>query len=157
MSDPNDAADRPEPMVCRFYTHGRRHPIVIGNIQGLRIPPVTPAQLGIGVATLVVLAMTRMLWARFGGIVNGFLLVGLPLGLAWAVRAVRVEGRAPWRAGLGWLYLLAAPKQGTSLGRRDRPMRPQRYRGRVWIAELDAAAVPLSPTEATGRTRRSTS
>lgn len=133
----DSTAERPEPIVCRFYTHGRRHPIVIGNIQGLRIPPVTPAQLGLGVGTLVVLALTRALWAHFGGPVNGIVLVGVPVGLAWAARAVRMEGRAPWRAGLGWLQLLAAPREGVSLGRRDRPMRPLRYRGRVWTAGLD--------------------
>jgi hypothetical protein len=140
MSGADDRRDdRPETLVCRFYTHGRRHPVVVGNIQGLRIPPVTPAQLGIGVGTLVLLAMTRALWAHFGAAVNGLVLVGLPVGLAWAARAVRMEGRAPWRAGLGWLQLLAAPREGVCLGRRDRPMRPRRYRGRVWIADLDAA------------------
>ena len=129
--------DQPEPLVCRVYTHGRRHPIVIGNIQGLRIPPVTPAQLGLGVGSLVVLALTRALWARFGGLVDGLVLAAVPLVLAWAARAVRMEGRAPWRAGLGWLQLLASPREGFRLGRRDRAMRPVRYRGRTWVAELD--------------------
>jgi hypothetical protein len=129
--------DQPEPLVCRVYTHGRRHPIVIGNIQGLRIPPVTPAQLGLAVGSLVLLAVTRGVWARFGGVANGLLLVGVPLVLALAVRAVRMEGRAPWRAGLGWLQLLAAPREGFCLGRRDRAMRPVRYRGRTWVAELE--------------------
>lgn len=127
--------DQPEPLVCRVYTHGRRHPIVIGNIQGLRIPPVTPAQLGLAVGSLVLLALTRALWARFGGVVNGLVLAAVPLVLVRAVRAVRMEGRAPWRAGLGFLQLLAAPREGTRLGRRDRAMRPVRYRGRTWIAE----------------------
>lgn len=142
MSGTEDTVDRPEPIMCRVYTHGRRHPIVIGNIQGLRIPPITPAQLGIGVGSLVVLAITRGLWAHFGA-VNGFVLVGVPAGLAWAARAVRMEGRAPWRAGLGWLQLLAAPREGVCLGRRDRPMRPTRCRGLVWIAEPDHQ--PIEP------------
>jgi len=129
--------DRPEPLVCRVYTHGRRHPIVIGNIQGLRIPPVTPAQLGLAVGALVVLAVTRAVWARFGGLVDGLVLAAVPLGLAWAARAVRMEGRAPWRAGLGWLQLLASPRDGLRLGRRDRVARPVRYRGRTWFAELE--------------------
>ena len=52
---------------CRVYTHARRHPIMIGNIQGLRIPPVTPAQLLVGVGSLVLLVLTQPLWAHFGG------------------------------------------------------------------------------------------
>ena len=129
--------DQPEPLVCRVYTHGRRHPIVIGNIQGLRIPPVTPAQLGLAVGSLVLLAVTRGVWARFGGIANGLVLVGVPLVLAFSARAARMEGRAPWRAGLGWLQLLAAPRGGSCLGRRDRAMRPVTYRGRAWVADID--------------------
>lgn len=109
---------------------------MIGNIQGLRIPPVTPAQLGIFVATLVLLPMTRSVWARLGGPANGVVVVGLPVGLAWAARAVRMEGRALWRAGLGWLQLFAAPRHGVRLGRPEREMRPRRYRGRVWVADV---------------------
>jgi hypothetical protein len=127
-----------ELLACRVYTHGRRHPIVIGNIQGFRIPPVTPAQLGLGVGSLVILALTRTAWAHLGA-VNGVVLVGVPVALAWAARAVRMEGRAPWRAGLGWLQLLTTSRVGTCLGRRDRPMRRMHYRGRVWVAEIDKA------------------
>lgn len=134
MSDVS--GDRPERLVCRVYTHGRRHPIVIGNIQGLRIPPVTPAQLGVAVGSLVLLAATRSIWARLGGVGNGFLLLAVPLGLAWAARAVRMEGRAPWRAGLGWLQLLASPRDGVRHGRPDRVRRPRRYRGRTWVGEI---------------------
>jgi hypothetical protein len=135
MAEPSSGG-QPEPLVCRVYTHGRRHPIVVGNIQGLRIPPVTPAQLGVGVGSLVVLAMTRALWAHFGAAGNGFLFLAVPLGLAWAARAVRMEGRAPWRAGLGWLHLLVAnPRDGVCLGRSVRRSRRRvSYRGRSWTA-----------------------
>jgi hypothetical protein len=109
--------------------------VVIGNIQGLRIPPVTPAQLGVAVGSLVVLAMSRGLWAHAGSIANGLVLVVVPVALGWAVRAVRMEGRAPWRAGLGWLQLLAAPRDGVCLGRPDRPRRRTVYRGSAWMTE----------------------
>jgi hypothetical protein len=123
-------------LECRVYTHARRHPIVIGNIQGLRIPPVTPAQLGIGIGSLVTLAVTRVLWAHLGPL-NGLVMIGLPLALAWAARAVRMEGRAPWRAGLGWMQLWSTPRTGLLLGRRVQPAREVRYRGQSWVAELD--------------------
>jgi hypothetical protein len=125
-------------VACRVYTHARRHPVVIGNIQGLRIPPVTPAQLLVGVGSLVVLTATHRIWAHFGGAINGFLMVAIPLGLAFAARALRVEGRAPWRAGLGWLMLVAAPRRGMRLGKPERTTRLVRqYRPKVWIAEVD--------------------
>jgi hypothetical protein len=124
-------------LPCRVYTHARRHPIVIGNIQGLRIPPVTPAQLLVGIGSLVLLLLTQPLWAHFGGVVNGLTIVALPLGLAYAARALRVEGRAPWRAALGWLTLAFTPRHGRRLGRAERGQRWARRYRRVWIAEID--------------------
>jgi hypothetical protein len=122
---------------CRVYTHARRHPIVIGNIQGLRIPPVTPAQLLVGIGSLVVLVVSQPLWAHFGGPINGLIMLALPLGLAYAARALRVEGRAPWRAALGWLTLALTPRRGRRLGRAERGQRwARRYRS-VWIASID--------------------
>lgn len=133
-----DARDDDLAIDCRVYTHARRHPVVIGNIQGLRIPPVTPAQLAIGVGSLLLLTATYPIWAHFGGAVNGFLIVAVPLGLAFAARALRVEGRAPWRAGLGWLMLMVAPRRGLRLGKPERTSLVERhYRRRTWIAEVD--------------------
>jgi hypothetical protein len=121
---------------CRVYTHARRHPIVIGNIQGLKIPPVTPAQLVVGVGSLLFLVASQPIWAHFGGAINGLLMISVPLGLAFAARALRVEGRAPWRAGLGWFMLVAAPKRGKRLGKPERAYYlPRRYR-RTWISEV---------------------
>jgi hypothetical protein len=122
---------------CRVYTHARRHPVVIGNIQGLRIPPVTPAQLLIGIGSLILLTAGWPVWAHFGGAINGFLIVALPLGLAYAARALRVEGRAPWRAGLGWLMLVVAPRRGTRLGKPERSTQLVRQYRRTWVAEVD--------------------
>lgn len=124
-------------LACRVYTHARRHPVVIGNIQGLRIPPVTPAQLLVGVGSLVVLTVTWPIWAHFGGAVNGFLIVALPLGLAYAARALRVEGRAPWRAGVGWLMLVLMPRRGTRLGKPERTTHLVRQYRRAWVADVD--------------------
>jgi hypothetical protein len=121
---------------CRVYTHARRHPIVIGNIQGLRIPPVTPAQLLVGVGSLVLLVLTQPIWAHFGGALNGLLMISVPLGLAFAARALRVEGRAPWRAGLGWFMLVAAPRGGRRLGKPERTWHLARRYKPTWIAEV---------------------
>ena len=125
-------------LECRVYTHARRHPIVIGNIQGLRIPPVTPAQLLIGAGSLIMLVVTQPLWAHFGGVANGLIMISVPLGLAFAARALRVEGRAPWRAALGWFNLAAAPRAGKRLGKAERTWSlSRRYSQRSWIAEVE--------------------
>lgn len=131
-----DSADDDMVVACRVYTHARRHPIVIGNIQGLRIPPVTPAQLLVGIGSLGVLVVTQPLWAHFGGAVNALTMLAVPLGLAFAARALRVEGRAPWRAGLGWFMLMVAPRQGRRLGKVERSRHRARQYRRVWIAEV---------------------
>lgn len=91
-------------VVCRSYTHARRFPLVIGNIQGLRLRvPWTPTQLAVAVGAFLVLINTRHLWAHLSPVANALVLAGVPVGLAVAARAVRVEGRAPWRFALGWL------------------------------------------------------
>lgn len=135
MTEPKPAGDL-EVLECRVYTHARRHPMVIGNIQGIRIPPLTPAQLGVLVGSFVALVVARPLWAHLGAILNALVLLGVPVSLCWAMRAVRIEGRAPWRAGLGLLSLWCSPRCGMRLGRphRDR-RRPVRYRPRTWITE----------------------
>lgn len=131
-------ADDAPVLPCRVYTHARRHPVVIGNIQGLRIPPVTPAQLFVGVGSLLFLLMTQPLWGHLGGALNSLVLLAVPLALAFAARALRIEGRAPWRAGLGWLVLLTAPRWGSRLGGLDKPEHAARtYRPGTWLAELD--------------------
>lgn len=138
MAPDTRAPDEDLRLDCRVYTHARRHPIIIGNIQGLRIPPVTPAQLLVGVGSLVLLVVTQPLWAHFGGVMNGLVMIATPLGLAFAARALRVEGRAPWRAALGWFALVSAPRQGKRLGKVERSRSFSRsYTQRVWIAEVD--------------------
>lgn len=98
--------DDTELLECRSYTHARRFPLVIGNIQGLRLRiPWTPAQLGIAVGTWIALAVTRDLWGYLTPLGNSLVFLGLPPFLAWKARASRIEGRAPWRAGVGWVTL----------------------------------------------------
>lgn len=133
----NNSRDDELVIPCRVYTHARRHPVVIGNIQGLRIPPVTPAQLLVGVGSLVLLTLTAPIWAVFGGVINSVVMLGIPLGLAFAARALRVEGRAPWRAGLGWFMLAVAPRRGVRLGKPEKVSRVERTYRRAWVSEIN--------------------
>ena len=106
-------------MVCRSYTHARRFPLVIGNIQGLRLRvPWTPTQLAVAICSFLVLLNTRHVWAQLSPLGNALVLAGLPIGLAFAARAVRVEGRSPWRFALGWLSGWAARLRPTRRARK---------------------------------------
>lgn len=116
-----------EGIVCRSYTHARRHPLVIGKIQGYTLPsPWTPTQLGVLVASFLALLWSRPVWAHLGGLLNLVVLLGVPMALMWCARHLRMEGRSPLRMGMGALAYVARPRQGTVHGRahpRPRPCR----------------------------------
>lgn len=126
-----------ESIDCRSYTRARRHPLVIGKIGGWTLPtPITPTQLLVLLGTFLALLWTRSVWAHIGGLGNLVVQGLVPLLLAWGVRHLRVEGRAPLRALGGLAAYLAAPRGGLLRGRafRDRP--PVRLRGgRFFVQE----------------------
>lgn len=139
-------------IVCRCYTHARRHPQVIGRIGGWTLPsPITPTQLGVLIVSALALVRTRGVWAHLPGSVNAVVIIGLPLTLAWLARHLRAEGRSPVRFAFGALAYLAAPRRGVYLGGRTPSVRRTRIRGRVRIADAGRyATVPLSaPTAPT--------
>jgi hypothetical protein len=132
-------ADRPEPIVCRSYTFARRYPLVIGKIGGWAPlwGPATPTQYGVGVGSALLLMWTMRYWGHLPGPANLFVIVGVPFGLAWAVRAARFEHRAPARALVGLLTLLTTPRRGHLNGRAYSEPRPHPLRGtRVFVTEL---------------------
>ncbi len=111
-------------VACRSYTHARRHPLVIGKIQGYTLPsPWTPAQLGVLVASFLVLLWTRPVWAHLGGFLNLLVLLGVPIALMWCVRHLRMEGRSPARMAMGALSYVARPRGGSLHGRAHRQPR----------------------------------
>lgn len=131
MANDIDSESATKPIECRSYTHSRRFPLVIGNIQGLQLRiPWTPAQLGIAVGTWIALALGRDLWGHLTPLGNALVFLGLPPFLAWKARANRIEGRAPWRAGAGWLTLQYMQlMERYSPDERDNPT--QRFRMRI--------------------------
>jgi conjugation transfer TcpE-like protein len=112
-------------VACATYTHARRHPMVLGKI-GDWTPPfqLTMAQVGV---LLGVLFLEVQTWRYWGGHLHPVLAVavfiGLPGGLAWAVRRARIEGRSLPRAVAGWMIFLARPRAGRVGGRAYRPAR----------------------------------
>ncbi|MFP5376692.1 MAG: TcpE family conjugal transfer membrane protein [Acidimicrobiia bacterium] len=130
-----------EVVECRSYTHARRHPGVIGKIGGWTLPsPVSPTQLGVLVGSFVVLVQTRGLWGHLPPMFNLVVLAGLPIGLGWSVRHLRMEGRSPLRMAAGVAVLASRPPGGTRLGRPVRARRPTGCRTRVLVEPGPAPA-----------------
>lgn len=126
--------DDTDKVECRSYTYARRHPAVIGKIGGWTLPsPVSPTQLGVLVGSFVFLVQTRSLWGHLPPVLNLLVLAGLPLGLAWSVRHLRMEGRSPVRMAAGLAVLASRPPGGTRFGRPVRPKRPVSCRARVLV------------------------
>ena len=129
MSEPYDDALADMSVTCHSYTHARRYPLVIGKIGEFTLPtPLSPAQISTLLASFFFLLVTRGLW---GGVlprmVNVFILIVVPLGMTWAVRHLRMEGRSPVKMLIGLVSYWAAPRHGWSRGSRiwTRP-HPQR-------------------------------
>ena len=111
--------DGAQPIVCASYTHARRHPMVLGSIGGWSPPfQVTMTQLGVLLASALVINKSWHLWGPlFPPIVSVLLALAVPTGAAWAARRVKIEGRSPGRAALGWVMLMCAPQAGSVGGR----------------------------------------
>lgn len=116
MSDTAGAPDQ-NTLVGRSYTRARRHPWVIGRIQGWTLPlgPFSATQLGVLVVSLWLLIQTAPLWTRLGP--AAVVVLAVPFLATWAVRHAQIEGRAPLRALAGYIALYTAPKRGTLHGR----------------------------------------
>jgi hypothetical protein len=116
MSQSEGAPDQ-HTLVGRSYTRARRHPWVIGRIQGWTLPlgPFSATQLGVLVLSLWLLIQTAPLWTRLGPF--ALIPVAVPFAATWAVRHAQIEGRAPLRALGGYLALYTAPRRGTLHGR----------------------------------------
>lgn len=148
-----DAADRRDvtPAVqCRSYTSARRFPLVIGRIAGWSLPtPISPTQLIVFVTSLATLLVTRPMWSWAVGGSTTLLVMAVPVAAAWAVRSVRLEGRAPLRMALALAASAAAPRHGTSRGRRVRHPAPRHVRTSVVALHHRATPAPATcPTVA---------
>lgn len=87
MSQQQGAPDQ-HTLVGRSYTRARRHPWVIGRIQGWTLPlgPFSATQLGVLVISLWLLIQTASVWTQFGPF--SLVPVIIPFAATWAVLAV---------------------------------------------------------------------
>lgn len=119
-------SDEPVAQIrCASYTHARRHPMVLGRIAGWTPPfQLSLTQIAVLLLTFFAMVKTWWLWAEpLPGTLALVLGAGVPVGLTWAVRRVRIEGRSLPRAAVGWVALWCTPQKGALRGRpyRDRP------------------------------------
>lgn len=131
------------------YTRARRFPLVVGKIGGLPLPwPLTIAQLVVLVGSLVLLIATRPLWSVVSPFPDLLTIIAVPAGLTWAARHLRLEGRSPFKAAVGLMYLLAAPRRGRVRGRRHWfDPRSHRVTQTVYISSTSTrATVPTTET-----------
>jgi hypothetical protein len=133
----------PDKIICATYTHARRHPLVLGHIAGWTPPfQLSLPQLGVLVVVVLVEMKTWRLWGPLlPRSVAVMVAVGLPCGLAWAVRRARAEGRSLARTVLGWVMLLSTPRAGRVGGRPYQPARAADLRkALVFVAAGDDGA-----------------
>lgn len=111
---------------CATYTHARRHPMVLGRIAGWTPPfQLSLTQIGVLLVSFYVMVKTWQWWApALPSSLALIIGIGVPVGLTWAVRRVRVEGRSLPRAALGWVSLWSVPPKGQLRGRPHREHRP---------------------------------
>ena len=137
-------ADEDEsPIVCRCYTKARRHPKVIGTVQGHKLPfglILWTAQLGVIVASFCAVMWTRGLWGQviIAGPAQLVMVLGIPIGLGCAVRYARLEGRTPVQMIAGVGAYLGRRSRGVVVG--GRSIRDGRRRavlgGRIYVEEI---------------------
>lgn len=125
MSEPVEGA--------RFFTRARRVPTLIGRLHdGSKIPggPYTLTQVVTAAVVALALWQTTALWARFGGMLNAVLFVGLVYGAAFAAGQIPTGGRNPFGWVTGVLGLTFRRRGGTRRGQVLQVSRPHRVRHR---------------------------
>lgn len=146
-------SDTDDSVVCQSYTRARRHPLLIGKIQGHALPVmISPTQLAVLVIGVIGLVKTRGLWGPLvgGGQSEIVVIVALPATAAFAARHLRMEGRSPMRMALGLAIYAGRRSVGTEMaGRPVRDRAPQRIgQAKVFIsAPAGGAARPVEAVD----------
>jgi hypothetical protein len=141
--------DEPAGLVhCASYTHARRHPMVLGRIAGWTPPfQLSLTQVGVLLVSFFFMVKTWALWAV--PLPSSLALIvgaGVPIGLTWAVRRVRLEGRSLPRAAVGWVALWCTPHKGALRGRPYRePAAVSLASVRMSVAAEPPLDVPAEP------------
>jgi hypothetical protein len=141
------AAPPPEVEVVRWYTRARRFPQLIGRTpDGARIwgGPYTFTQ-AVGAGLVLFVGLNTMgLWAHYGLVGNGLILLGAAYAVVLVLGRIPVGARNPLAVAAGASRALTAPRTGRLAGRPVRLRRPRRLRHQMHVL-LDPTPVTRSP------------
>lgn len=143
------------PNVARFYTAARRIPVLIGKINGARIPggPYTLTQIVVGGIVLWIGYKTAGLWgAGLYPLVRMTVLAGIAFGTTWATGKIPSTRRRLMDLASDFGTALSLPDLGTYQGRRISIARPHRVDGAVLMqlepgVQIATAAAPAAVAE----------
>jgi hypothetical protein len=141
------------PNVARFYTAARRIPVLIGKINGARIPggPYTLTQIVVGGIVLWIGYKTTGIWgASLYPLVRMTVLAGVAFGSTWATGKIPSTRRRLMDLASDFGTALSLPDLGTYQGRRISIARPHRVDGTVLMqlepgVQVATAAVAAAP------------
>ena len=120
--------------VVRWYTRARSFPQLIGRTaDGARLPggPYTVAQIVAGAGVLATAAATTEVWARFNGVTNLAVLIGVTAGVVWGIGRLPPGGRNPLSVLAGAWTAAAAPRWGRLGSSAVRPRRARHLTHRI--------------------------
>ena len=131
-----------ERVRCYSHTASRKHPEVLGVWGGwASLWPSTLTQIIAFLGSAFVLIKFHHLWDPVvPGILDTFVILGIPPWLWYLARAWQPEGRAPWQFALGLMAYAGRSRSGHVEGVRVRA-RPVRFGGFFFVRELDAPAL----------------
>lgn len=142
-------------LIGRCYTKARRTPLVVGSVPGgagrsLRLPggPYTLTQLTAIVASFLLLILTRAVWGGHG-LLDVVVLLGAPVGAAFALRHLHIDGRNPAAAAASAFAMLTGPRWGRLHGRPYKPARPCGGNTLITLATTPAANAPETRVQRT--------
>jgi hypothetical protein len=139
--------DQPQHDVVKWYTSARRFPQLIGRTpDGARIwgGPYTFTQ-AVGAGLVLFVGLNTMgLWAHYGLIGNGLILLGAAYTVALLLGRIPVGSRSPLAVASGVSRALTTPRTGRLSGRPVRLRRPRQLRHQVHVL-LDPGPVPTPP------------
>lgn len=133
------------PSVARFYTAARRIPVLIGKINGARIPggPYTLTQIVVGGIVLWIGYKTAGLWgAGLYPLVRMTVLAGIAFGATWATGKIPTTRRRLMDLASDFSAALSLPELGTYQGKRISIARPHMVGGTVLLQLEPGTAVP---------------